>query len=125
MKIIGGTIARANSWPSTVYILFSYATNYYIPFYNVTTYQSYYANCAGTLIDRTTVVTAAHCLPESFKFKYKGITFTSKIEFSSFYPTLESMFTVYLGSQDLNRINVAPAVKMNVSKVILVSYFEL
>ena len=39
--------------------------------------------------------------------------------------TAVSMFTVYLGSQDLKRINVAPAVKMNVSKVILVSYFEL
>ena len=123
LKIIGGTVATANSWPSMVYIQFSFAGNYYLNEYNTVTYQTTSNNCGGILIDRTTILTAAHCLPQSFSFNYGSYEYTAVVKPNSIYPTYASMFKVYLGLQDLTKIssgNIAPALRLNISNIILV-----
>ncbi len=124
LKIIGGTVAIPNSWPSVVYVQFSFAGNFYLKEYNTTTYQTINTTCGGTLIDRSTILTAAHCLPKTFSFKYGVYRYTASITPNSIYPTYASMFKVYLGVQDISKLNIFPVVKMDISNVILVREFN-
>lgn len=124
VRIVGGTIANANSWPSAAYIIFTYGDNVYLPEYGRTVNITRSYMCAGTLIDRTTIVTAAHCIFSSISFTYGVTSYKLQVKPNSFYPTIASMFTVYLGLQDSSRIsssNISPAVKMSVSNVIQVT----
>ena len=57
--------------------------------------------CAGNLIDRETVLTAAHCLPTEIDHNLINQNRNLKVVPNSFYPTYESMFTIYLGLHDL------------------------
>jgi secreted trypsin-like serine protease len=56
IRIVGGIKALPHSWPATALVLFTY-------FYekNKRTYEEVY-ECGGTLIDRSTILTAAHCV---------------------------------------------------------------
>ena len=124
-KIVGGVTAVSNSWPSTAYVLFSYGDNVYLPEYGRTVYISRSYVCGGTLIDKTTVVTVAHCVYKSISFTYGITSYSLQVKPNSFYPTVASMFTVYLGLQDASKIsstNISPAVKMAVSNVIVVIF---
>jgi hypothetical protein len=56
-------------------------------------------------------------------FKFNGKEYDHKVEPNSFYPTIESMFSVYLGVHNKSMLNKPPVVKMNVKKFILVCYF--
>jgi secreted trypsin-like serine protease len=56
VKIVGGTEAVQNSWPSIALIRTCNGTSCYL--------------CGGSLIDRSTVLTAAHCI------KSAGFTYT-------------------------------------------------
>ena len=79
---------------------------------------SFSASCGGTLIDRKNILTAASCIQKTVT--YNGSVFTN-----SYYPTIESQYTVYLGLQNKSFIQDTgdispPAVKMFVSAVTVV-----
>lgn len=68
----------------------------------------------------------ANCLPQSFSFEYGINSYTATIKLNKFYPSLNSMFKVYLGVNDLSQINSlnTSVVKLkNVENVTLVFFF--
>jgi Trypsin len=79
--------------------------------------------CGGTLVGRDIVVSAAHCISKSFDYTYKGKTYTIPIAPNSYYPTWESMFTMYLGGHDVSQVPATvtpPMIRRNVLSVIIV-----
>ena len=124
MKIVGGNTAVANSWPSIAYVKWNYKAKYSVSSGTSMTYV-FSGTCGGTLIDRHTILTAAHCIQTSVKFKYAGITYTGSVSTNVYYPTISSMYTVFLGVQDKSSIDdyatvTLPAIKMTVKKVVKV-----
>ncbi len=66
------------------------------------------------------ILTAGHCIPQRVFFKINGTEYNTSVETNSYYPTMISMFKVYLGFQNLTELNTT-AVEMSVRKVIVVS----
>ncbi|RNA18182.1 trypsin I-P1-like [Brachionus plicatilis] len=102
-KIVGGISALANSWPSMALILFKYTAVYEIAgvkFHSnpVMTY------CGGTLIDRETVLTAAHCYNEKVKITVNGFRLNYPVGPNEVHSNVESAYTVFLGLHDLKEI---------------------
>ena len=76
--------------------------------------------CGGTLINRNTVVTAAHCVPATVEYEYNGLTYEIPVTTNSLKPTLGSMFTVFLGMEDISGVGLGllkGGVQMSVSDV--------
>ena len=119
VKSVGGSRATAGSWPSLAYIKWNYKASYFFETGDYLTY-AFSASCGGTLIDRQTILTAAHCIPTTVDFTYADTTYTLLVTTNPYYPTVASMFSVYLGVQSLTGINMYPVVKMNVANVIRV-----
>ncbi len=119
----------ANSWPAQIFLRACYAGNFFLRNLGITVYQSQCFVCGGTLIDRSTVLTAGHCLLDYIVFNYRGNSYTFPTWSNSYYPTNGSLYTVYLGIQDariINSGNIYPGVKATVSRVVRVSYiFEI
>jgi secreted trypsin-like serine protease len=66
------------------------------------------------------VLTAAHCVIKSFEYEFKGVTYEIKVETNKYYPTLESMYRVYLGLQNRTTLttgNISPAIYVSVEKI--------
>lgn len=87
-------------------------------------YDSY---CGGTLIDVSTVLTAAHCIPRSFMYEYENETFVIEVAPNIFYPSIESLFTVYVGAHKIIRddFDISPSKAIPVASVIVVSVLFL
>lgn len=96
MKIVGGQEATQNSWPSIALIVlkYKYSFNHTDGYTYTGTYSSY---CGGSLINRNTVLTAAHCYKSSFNVTYLGSTYLITIGPNAYHASFESAFTVYLG----------------------------
>ncbi len=120
VRIFGGIKASENSWPSQVYIVQRYKEMYYLngEFVQVKITDS----CSGTIIDSLTVLTAAHCIRKnSFSYFYKDKEYNLMFKTNSEYPTLESMYTVYLGLNDIsNYSDFTNLVSRSVSRIIRV-----
>lgn len=95
MKIVNGKEAVPHSWPSIVYIEKSYNYDYKFPGETMKKH-TYTEICGGTLIDRYTVLSAAHCF--TLKIEENGITIPVKV--NKYHKTLESVFNLYVGMHD-------------------------
>ena len=80
---------------------------------------SFTQTCGGTLISRQSILTSAHCVPVSLTTYYQNTPFRVKIKPNSYFQTYGSMFKVYLGLQNLDKLSKAQ--KYNVSKLIIVN----
>jgi plasminogen len=107
VKVVGGQKATAHSWPAAAYIKINYKTDLSL---NGALHRGYAVeySCGGTLVDRNTVITAAHCIIQTFDVNFSGFTFTFNVTANSYYPNLESMYTVYLGVHGVTHMDVEP-----------------
>ena len=122
VRIVGGVEAVPNSWPATVLLSFTFGGSYYISDLGREIDVSYGAICGGTIIDRTTVLTAAHCIVESFNFRYNGKAYEIIVKPTNLYPTIESMYSVYSGIHDFSQIGIDQNINQHsVSKLIKVN----
>lgn len=110
-----------------VLVKFTYQSYVYLNAINRTIYVDTASICGGTLINRNTVVTAAHCIPTEISIKWGNRNYQIPVAANQ----TASMLNVYLGLHfisDLNR-----ATRASVSQVIMVcliykhlnSFFEL
>jgi len=60
----------------------------------------------GTLIDTQTILTAAHINLQNQSITSKN-GYTTTVTPNSFYPSIASMYTVYLGLQSLSNLTTA------------------
>jgi hypothetical protein len=122
LKIVGGIVANSYSWPAQVAL-----TQSYQGVYNGRKVACS-SMCGGTLINRFTVMSAAHCIPDSEINCYymdNQIKVTVPLIFNQYYPNLASMFDVYLGVQDISFLQSGnkpsyPGVHATVQKVVKV-----
>lgn len=94
----------SNSWPSMALVIFNYKFLKYDPDLNKSKIEKVGFQCGGNLIDRETILTAGHCLPIDIDRTQIHNDRNLQIVPNSFYPTYESMFTVYLGLHQINDI---------------------
>ena len=123
VRIVGGMQAVAYSWPSIVYLYFSYTRSVNIGGGRTATY-TFNSACGGTIIDRKTILTAGHCIVNTVDYTdIYGNGQTAPVVTNNYNPTIGSMYSVYVGLQDKSNLNNLqyPAVKMSVNKVIRVS----
>lgn len=121
IKIVGGVEAIPNSWPSMALVVFRYRYSYTAPNGQIIN-GSVRAYCSGSLIDRSTVMIASHCYTsEIYRDDLKLVI---PIRPNQFYPTIESMYTVYLGLHELRNAlagqDVSPGISVGIKKFIRV-----
>jgi V8-like Glu-specific endopeptidase len=87
--------------------------------YNGITYTST-GTCAGTLINRFTVLTAAHCIMTEFQIKkcFYYFCYYDYVNVSN--PFDSSQYTVYLGVHNQLNLTQQPVIQMGVEKIIRV-----
>ena len=123
LKIIGGIEAVPFSWPSMAYIQWNYKATYNLSNTNQT--LTFNGSCGGSLIDRQTILTTSSCIRSSVSYSMNGTNYTSSVFSNSYYPTIASQYTVYLGVHKKSSIDnyvtfTTPTIKLNVSKIIMV-----
>ena len=129
LKIVGGQEANPNSWPSIGYIVYKYKAYCYLIEKGVFAKAEFSGFCTGTLIDRTTFLSAAQCVVPKVKFDYQYSTYYQRIKIvpNKYYPTYDSIYSVYLGlhkTSDLDK-DISPAKRYKVANVISVSMQHL
>ena len=75
--------------------------------------------CEGSLIDLNKILTSTSCIPTSIHFIYNNVSYEYKVTPNEYYPTRESMLTVYLGLSSKHSTGnySLPTVKMTVLEV--------
>ncbi|CAF0998247.1 unnamed protein product, partial [Brachionus calyciflorus] len=101
VKIVGGIEAIRHSWPSMAFVKFNYKFNTSTSTRKNSVEESNSA-CGGTLLDQTTVITAAHCIPQEV-YSYQLSQFI-KVEPNSFHKTVATAYKIYLGAHDLDDV---------------------
>ena len=104
IKIIGGVVSNAYSWPAHALVIQTYKRRYKFPDnkqFDITVQFQ----CGGTLISQYSILSAAHCKSSQFTYTYSSVTYTIPIEFNTNYPTWESMYKIYVGIQSRSALN--------------------
>ena len=111
------------SWPATAIIEYTWTSLEKISTQKNLIYGD--GMCGGILINRRTILTTASCFRNVITF-YDwglGISLTTSIHLNSFHPTLESIYNIYVGTDqyvyyytDLPHVEIA-----DFRKVIIVS----
>jgi V8-like Glu-specific endopeptidase len=109
---VGGSVAAAHSWPAMALVIFSFSGTVQINGLNYRVNTS--SMCGGTLIAKTSVLTAAHCVKTSFKYTLSGRTYTYNFETSDDVP---SYYTIYLGAQNINNLDDPSIIKAKVNRI--------
>jgi hypothetical protein len=125
-RIVGGREAKPHSWPASAYIIFHYKANVELGG-QVRRIDKEFI-CGGVLVDRSTVLTAAHCVQEELTVTYDRQTYTVKVAPNEFFPTMGSMFRVYLGLHN-NRgardgSSISPGRQVEIGRVIKVILYQ-
>lgn len=122
-RIIGGVEANPYSWPSIALIVFNYKFDVNINQQAAQITKEY--TCSGSLLDNETILTAAHCFIR--EIRTLDSDFNSQripVRPNSYYPTIRSMYTVYLGLHDKKSISdnlvQPPVVKLAIKSFIIV-----
>lgn len=121
-RIVGGQESTSHTWPSMALVIFRYSA--YIDINGVTYKISSSSLCGGTLIDKSTILSAAHCIKSSIDYTHNGNTYTYSLKYNSNYPSLESMYTIYLGVHDRSDLSASGIVTKSVSKIIKHSDYD-
>jgi secreted trypsin-like serine protease len=109
IRIVGGIPAVPNSWPAQILLIVDKSI----------ISPGLYGKCGGTIVDRYTVVTAAHCLIQPTEI-YNGRTYTIAN------PLNPTAYKVYAGAHNIDFTNyynadpTAPTIRLQVKKVIQV-----
>lgn len=121
-RIFGGIDAVSHSWPSIVQIKSSYKTLVNLDGNEILIQIDFI--CGGSLLNRRTVLTAAHCILHQFDYVYNNHSYLIKVTENEYNPTLESIYKVYVGAKSLilTDTDLKPAQVFNVAQIIRVEF---
>ncbi|RNA25500.1 chymotrypsin-like elastase family member 2A, partial [Brachionus plicatilis] len=114
LKIVGGQEAKPHSWPSIVMIKFNY--KFSVIFSNQIFDYNYATSCGGTLLNRDTILTAAHCIVTHAMYSFEGRLINFKVKPNQFYETYESMYTNFRFSYHTSPIRASTDIALTHSK---------
>lgn len=127
LKIVGGKEAVPHSWPSIVFIDFYYKYEFKQP-NGIVENKTEESTCGGSLIDRYTVLTAAHCFTKKFTVEdVFGKEHEVIVKPNKFHSTFESMYNVYIGMHDVGDLDgKLDGIKVPVYKfkIVFINFFE-
>lgn len=102
VRIAGGVTVANNTWPASVHLIFDYAN--YFRVNGSWIYLTRRISCGATLINRRTIITAAHCIIDKIDFVHNGAPYSIKVELNTYRSTWSELYRVYIDNHDVSGI---------------------
>ncbi len=103
---------RPHSWPAQALVIFSFSGIVQVGGFNYNVNKS--SMCGGTLIGKSSVLTAAHCVLTSFQFTSAGTKYTYNFNSDD---KIEKYYTVYLGAHNIDSFNEPSLVRVQINRI--------